>query len=83
MCGAYLVRRCTGRQTSGTGKRSHRKESILEEKDGSITRLGRDEGRSLWVLGDLLTYKVTAEQTAAEYGIEVAPPWVDQAGSGA
>jgi mannose-6-phosphate isomerase-like protein (cupin superfamily) len=36
----------------------------------SITHLGSGEGsKSLWVLGDLVTYKVTAEQTGGAYSL--------------
>lgn len=36
----------------------------------SITHLGSGEGsKSLWVLGELVTYKVTAEQTGGAYSL--------------
>jgi len=39
-------------------------------KNPSITHLGSGEGsKSLWVLGELVTYKVTAEQTGGAYSL--------------
>jgi quercetin dioxygenase-like cupin family protein len=62
-----------------------------ERRQHSIAHLGQGEGRSLWVLGELVTYKVTGEQTGGAYSLfEVAtqpgdgsPPhvqhWEDEA----
>ena len=45
----------------------------MEEKDRSATQVGPGEGRSLWVLGELVTRKVASEQTGGAYSIfEVA-----------
>jgi hypothetical protein len=42
----------------------------------STTRLGSGEGcKSLWVLGELVTYKVTAEQTGGAYSLFEVVTW--------
>lgn len=41
----------------------------MEEKDRSVTQVGPGEGRSLWVLGELVTRKVASEQTGGAYSI--------------
>ncbi len=40
----------------------------MEMKKG-VAHLGPGEGRSLWVLGGLVTYKVTSEQTNGAYSL--------------
>ena len=45
----------------------------MEAKDHSTAYVGPGEGRSLWVLGELVTYKVTSKQTGGAYSLfEVA-----------
>ena len=48
----------------------------MKARDRSITHLGPDEGRSLWVSGQLLTYKVSAEHTGGAYSLfeALVPP---------
>jgi quercetin dioxygenase-like cupin family protein len=41
----------------------------VEEKNRSATQVGPGEGRSLWVLGELVTRKVTSEQTGGAYSL--------------
>ncbi len=41
----------------------------MELMDRSVAHLPEGEGRSLWVLGGLITYKVTAEQTGGAYSL--------------
>ena len=46
-----------------------------EKRQHSITQLGPGEGRSVWVLGELVTYKVTGEQTGGACSLfEVSSP---------
>ena len=53
----------------------------MEEKDRSAAPVGPGEGRSLWVLGELVTRKVASEQTGGAYSLfevvtqpQVGPP---------
>jgi mannose-6-phosphate isomerase-like protein (cupin superfamily) len=72
---AWLVRRRVERQTAGTGKRSRTREKItVEANDRRVIHLGAGEGsKSLWVLGELVTYKTTSKQTGGAYSLfEVA-----------
>ena len=48
----------------------------METKGSSATRTAPGGGRSLWVLGELVTRKVTAEQTGGPYSLfeVVSPP---------
>src|SRR3712207_8997319 len=41
-------------------------ETSVEEKDRSAAQVGPGEGRSLWVLGELVTRKVASGQTRSE-----------------
>ena len=52
-----------------------------EEVEIGVRHVPPDEGRSLWVLGELVTYKTTSEQTGGAYSLfevttqpEVGPP---------
>ena len=52
-----------------------------EVRDKGVTRIPAGEGLSLWVLGELVTYKTTSEQTGGAYSLfevttqpEVGPP---------
>ena len=48
------------------------KEESMQE---GVAHLRPDEGRSLWVLGELATYKTTSEQTGGAYSLfEVTTP---------
>jgi quercetin dioxygenase-like cupin family protein len=40
-----------------------------EEVETGVTHLPPGEGRSLWVLGELVTYKTTSEQTGGAYSL--------------
>src|SRR3712207_7549537 len=44
-------------------------ETTVEEKDRSATQVGPGEGRSLWVLGELVTRKVASGQTGGAYSL--------------
>lgn len=48
----------------------------METKDREAIYLRKDEGRALWVLGELVTCKATAEQTGGAYSLfeAVSPP---------
>ena len=47
----------------------------MEGKDRSATQVGPGEGRSVWVLGELVTCKVASEQTGGAYSLfEVLSP---------
>jgi mannose-6-phosphate isomerase-like protein (cupin superfamily) len=65
----WLVRRRAWRETLSKDDRTDREETTLEAKDRSITHLGPGEGRSLWVSGQLLTRKVSAERTGGAYSL--------------
>ena len=41
----------------------------MGEKDRSAAQVGPEEGRSLWVLGELVTLKVASEQTGGAYSL--------------
>ena len=41
----------------------------MQTEERSAMRLGPGEGRALWVLGELVTYKVTAGQTGGAYSL--------------
>ena len=40
-----------------------------EEVETGVTHVLSGEGRSLWVLGELVTYKTTSEQTGGAYSL--------------
>ena len=40
-----------------------------EEMETGVTHVPPGEGRSLWVLGELVTYKTTSEQTGGAYSL--------------
>jgi quercetin dioxygenase-like cupin family protein len=48
---------------------------IKDRKDQGTARVGPGEGQALWVLGELVTYKVTAEQTDGAYSLFEIASW--------
>jgi quercetin dioxygenase-like cupin family protein len=65
------------RHRKGAGRRNT-VDAKEERMQGSIAHLGPGEGRSLWVLGELATYKTTSEQTGGAYSLFeiITPPGV-------
>ncbi len=41
----------------------------METEKRSVTHLSSDKGRSFWVLGDLVTFKATGEETGGAYSL--------------